>query len=119
MKKKTNEELQSRREFFKNAAKATLPILGALLVSSNSLIAKAINDDAGYCSHCNSNCTNGCRTGCHRGCGNNCYVNCEGYTHKYHPSGECATCKYNCAGCQGQCSGTCSGTCSRTSYTVA
>ena len=78
---------------------------------------KAINDDAGYCSHCNSNCTNGCRDGCHRGCGNNCYVNCEGYTHKYHPA--CPTCQHNCAGCQGQCNGTCRGTCSRTSYTVS
>ena len=118
-KKENQEELQSRRDFFKKAAKSALPILGMTLLVSNPIIAKTIDNSLTYCDHCNSNCTNGCRTGCHRGCGSSCYTNCEGYTRKYHPSGECATCKYYCAGCQGQCSGTCSGSCSRSSYTVS
>ena len=33
MKTKKNEELQSRREFFKKAAKGALPILGAILLA--------------------------------------------------------------------------------------
>lgn len=33
-KNKNNEELQSRREFFKKAAKSALPILGAVVLAS-------------------------------------------------------------------------------------
>ena len=33
-KKNSNEELQSRREFFKKAAKAALPVVGAVVLSS-------------------------------------------------------------------------------------
>ena len=40
-KKKRNEEIQSRREFFKNAAKGTLPILGAIILSNIPIAAKA------------------------------------------------------------------------------
>lgn len=118
-KKKRNEEIQSRREFFKNAAKGALPILGAILLSNVPIIAKAADESATYCNHCNSNCTNGCRTGCQRGCGSTCYQSCQGNTSKYHPSGDCTTCKYYCAGCSGQCSGTCSGSCNGSSYTVS
>lgn len=32
MKKQQNEELQSRREFFKKAAKGALPILGSIVI---------------------------------------------------------------------------------------
>ena len=117
--KEQNKEIQSRRDFFKMAAKSALPILGAVLLANAPTIVRASNKNSTYCEHCNSNCTNGCRTGCHHGCGNNCYLNCEGYTSKYHPSGDCATCKYNCASCKGQCNGTCSGSCSRSSYTVS
>ena len=41
MKKNKNEELQSRREFFKKAAKGALPILGAIILASNPVLAKA------------------------------------------------------------------------------
>ena len=115
---KKNEELQSRRDFFRNAAKAALPILGAVFLANNSMLAKAMEKSAEYCSHCNSNCTNGCRTACHRGCGNNCYVGCEGYTRSHGGYG-CETCRSACMGCQSQCSGTCSGSCMRSAYTVS
>ena len=118
-KMKKNEELQSRREFFKKAAKGALPILGAVLLANAPMISQAADVSSTYCNHCNSNCVNGCRTGCHRGCGSSCYTNCQGQTSKYHPSGDCATCKYYCAGCQGQCAGTCSGSCKGSSYTVS
>lgn len=40
MKKNRNEELQSRREFFKNAVKSVLPILGTIVLSSTTVLAK-------------------------------------------------------------------------------
>lgn len=118
MKNEEKNEIQSRREFFKNAAKAALPILGAVVLSKLPVMANSSEESSTYCSSCNSSCTNGCRNGCSRGCGNNCSVGCQGNTHKYHPSGDCATCKYYCAGCSGKCSGTCSGSCVGSSYTV-
>ena len=40
-KKNQKEEIQSRREFFKNAAKGVLPILGAMLLAGSPAIVKA------------------------------------------------------------------------------
>ena len=40
-KNKKNEELQSRREFFKQAAKGALPVLGAILLANTPSILKA------------------------------------------------------------------------------
>lgn len=110
--------LQNRREFFKKAAKGVLPILGAIVLSSIPFNASAVNKDSTYCEHCNSSCSNGCRRGCSQGCGSSCYTNCQGHTHKYHPSNDCETCRYYCAGCTGQCSGTCSGSCKGGAYKV-
>ena len=42
-KNKQNEELQSRREFFKKAAKSALPILGAVVLASAPGIATVIS----------------------------------------------------------------------------
>lgn len=41
VKKEKNEELQSRREFFKKAAKGALPILGAVVLASAPGLANA------------------------------------------------------------------------------
>ena len=117
MKKNEKEEIQSRREFFKNAAKAALPILGVALLASNPMVAKAADNLSTYCDHCNSNCTNGCKTGCQRSCGNTCAEHCEGYTRKLGPA-SCGWCDGLCAGCSGKCSGQCSGSCAGGSYTV-
>lgn len=38
---KKNEELHSRRQFFKRAAKATIPILGAILIANIPFVATA------------------------------------------------------------------------------
>ena len=40
-KKNRNEELQSRREFFKKAVKTAMPILGAVVLVNTPVIAKA------------------------------------------------------------------------------
>jgi len=77
-KKERNEEIQSRREFFKNAAKATLPILGAIVISNVPVIANA--SESGYCrygctavcstSACQGTCQGGCKFTCEHGCKN-------------------------------------------------
>lgn len=79
-----NEELQSRRSFFKNAAKAALPILGAIALAHMPAIAKASE-------------SNGQNNGCY-GCEGACW-SCTG------------TCNNICKGCSGGCSGTCLSSC--------
>jgi len=83
-KQNKNEELYSRRDFFKNAAKATLPIIGAVMLSANPAIAKTIE-------------ATGCDYTCKTSCQNDCY----------------GSCKYGCkTTCKGTCSGSCKNTCS-------
>ncbi len=118
MKQNKKEELQSRREFFKRAAKSALPILGAIALANMPVIAQAATSETGvYCAGCKNDCTNGCAGGCHRSCGSSCGYGCKGNSsHNY--SGSCDGCKYSCGGCKGMCSGTCVGSCSVTSYKV-
>ena len=54
-KRKKNEELQSRREFFKKAAKSALPILGAIVLAGAPLISKAEQPMG-----CNYGCSGAC-----------------------------------------------------------
>ena len=60
---KKNEELQSRREFFKKAAKGALPIIGAMVLAHTPFLAKAADDSP-----------MGCRGNCSYGCGGACSV---------------------------------------------
>ncbi|MDY2779478.1 MAG: Cys-Xaa-Xaa-Xaa repeat radical SAM target protein [Alloprevotella sp.] len=92
-KKEQKEELQSRREFFKKAAKTTLPILGAIALASNPLIAKAAEAAP---MECNWTCSGGCSGTCSSSCG----FGCSG------------SCKSGCGGCRGACTASCSGSCS-------
>lgn len=82
--KKQNEELQSRREFFKKAAKAALPVAGAVVLSSLPNIIQAAP------SGCTGTCYGMCVGSCD-GCKYTCY----------------GTCKNGCEGCRYTCSGTC------------
>lgn len=85
-KNKKNEELQSRREFFKKAAKGVLPILGAVVLGNMPLKVSASSSDS-----------TGCTT---------CYGGCYGCT------GSCAgRCTDACTNCSGTCQGTCRGMC--------
>lgn len=80
MRTNKNEELQSRREFFKVAAKAALPVIGAVVLSQVPVAAHATQSSycqAGYA------CTGGCSGNC---------------------KGEC---KYGCTSCSGGCQGSC------------
>lgn len=84
-KTKKNEELQSRREFFKNAAKGALPILGAVMLSNLPINAVAAEDPMGCSRYGCGVCTNGC-TGC---CKGSCETICTGGCKNYACKGVC------------------------------
>ena len=97
-KKKENEELLSRREFFKKAAKGVLPMLGAIALSSMPVVSQAAEKAPTSCAACNGTCSTGCDGGCLHGCGGGC-------------KGSCAsTCRGGCElSCYHGCSTSCSG----------
>lgn len=74
-----NNELKSRREFFKKAAQSALPIIGAVVLASNPVIAKAAELP-------NTSCTGTCHGQCHGSCRNTCLYTCRD------------TCKNTCKG---------------------
>ena len=100
--KKENNELQSRREFFKKAAKGALPILGAVILASSPIISKAVEKET---LDCNGSCYRSCYYGCDMTCMGTCKTTCQN------------TCEGTCKGsCLGGCTGSCSGGCSGSSY---
>lgn len=84
-KNERNEELQSRREFFKKAAKGALPILGAMVLANAPVIANAAETSSTTCAGCNNRCMNFCTTTCHGGCKTHCADNCH------------SSCKWGCS----------------------
>lgn len=103
---KKAEKLQSRREFFKKAAKGALPILGAIAMADVPALVKAAENPMGCGSYgdCNASCMISCRS-CSFGCSGNCDSSCKGGC-----QGSCYT------GCLQSCHGTCSGGCARSAY---
>lgn len=92
-KKSKNEELQSRRQFFKKAAKGALPILAAIALAGAPAIVKAATETP-----------MGCEYSCLTMCADNCSGKCEG------------SCTSACnRGCSAYCNGGCSTTCRWTS----
>ena len=90
---KKTEELQSRREFFKQAAKKALPIIGAIALANVPLLSHAaekVHTDCNY--GCSLSCSGGCKGTCRDTCSNAC-------------RNECLTgCLYTCrGGCEGGC----------------
>ena len=90
-KKSKNEELQSRRQFFKRAAKGALPILGAIALSQMPILSQA--HEAQNEMGCNWSCSGGCSGSCSSSCGYGCSGSCKG----------------GCGGCKGACRSSCSG----------
>ncbi|MBQ9440307.1 MAG: Cys-Xaa-Xaa-Xaa repeat radical SAM target protein [Paludibacteraceae bacterium] len=80
-KENKQEELQSRREFFKSAAKAALPVIGAVVLSALPIKAQA--SEMGCDWGCTGNCYGGCdgmcgSNACMGSCQNDCYTTCRG-----------------------------------------
>ena len=103
---KKDDEIQSRREFFKNAARKTLPILGALLVANNPLLANSLKvEESENPTGCEWDCSMGCKGGCGRSCSYNCSGSCSGTCSGACKASCCRSCSYNCSGsCSGYCS---------------
>lgn len=90
--KNKREEIQSRREFFKKAAKAALPVVGAAILSSVPFISAEAAPSGCY------------NYGCYGGCDGTC-------------SGGCMGCSGKCTGgCKGICGGDCYALCRSSSY---
>lgn len=70
-KNKKNEELQSRREFFKSAAKGVLPILALTALGSTIFTACEKEEDGKTCAACTNECS-GCGFGCQDDCSGSC-----------------------------------------------
>lgn len=101
MEKNNREELQSRRQFFKKAAKRTLPILGAIALANVSQFVQASNPLA--VNECT--CANNCQSGCGGGCCDHCSLSCS------------ESCKGACTGgCKGGCGTYCKGNCANGNY---
>lgn len=89
------EELQSRRDFFKKAVKGALPILGAIVLTGMPNVVKAAETPMGCGEYtCSAGCKNACK---------GCEYTCKGF------------CKNACKGCEYTCKGTCKNTCEGTS----
>ncbi len=98
-KPKKDEKLQSRREFFKKAAKSALPILSAIVLASTPTLLKAKDTPPQFCMFgCAGYCAGQCYATCMGGCYGNC-IGCVGY------------CKQGCIGCAVACNSNCSGSC--------
>lgn len=97
--KKHINSLQTRREFFKKAAKTVLPILGSIMLASAPTIVKAKESAPQWCRYgCAGFCAGQCYASCMGGCYGSC-VGCVGF------------CKVQCIGCTGSCQGTCINSC--------
>ena len=112
--KNKQEELQTRREFFKKAAKGVLPVLGAIALANVPLLSHAMEEgktltSCTNCSKaCGGSCSSGCSGGCRRSCKTSCTIGCNGKT-TANPCGNCTTACYS--GCYGGCRETCRASC--------
>lgn len=94
-KRKKEEELLNRREFFKKTAKRTLPILG--IVALTPLLTGCPDPDEPLtCYDCSNSCEDSCYT--------TCSTTCEGTSKSS-----------SCSGCSNSCSGSCASSCQNTS----
>ena len=102
-KDKRNEELQSRRGFFKKAARSTLPILGAIALVASPVISYAAKTPMGCeWKGCSGTCQGTCSGTCAITCVNSCPRQCGGCD---------GGCSGNCWGCTNSCLGSCYKTC--------
>ena len=80
---KKDEKLQSRREFFKKAAKGALPILGAVVLAGMPQLSKAAEAMGCTIDACTATCTGACKgtcRGCAHSCSGSCMSGCSGYS---------------------------------------
>ena len=79
-KKKQKKELQTRREFFKDAAKSALPMIAGILLTVMPQVTNAKKTVMGCEIGCYTGCSRGCKErcqGCQGGCNTHCAVSCD------------------------------------------
>lgn len=77
-----NEELKTRREFFKQAAKGAIPMLAIATLGPVALSSCGDDDDdkkqsSGCGNSCSGSCEDGCSNNCDSLCGGDCWSYCE------------------------------------------
>lgn len=90
MEKQNNEELQSRRQFFKKTAEKALPILGIALFGS-ALLTSCEKDEpssgggssSGCGNSCSGSCDDSCSGNCESDCAWGCSYDCRGHSRSY------------------------------------
>lgn len=83
MKKNVANDLQTRREFFKKAAKGALPILAFSMLGSTILSSCGDDDDEQKPSGCGTECSGGCKLECLGSCSGSCSGSCDSGCDKY------------------------------------
>lgn len=105
-------ELQSRREFFKKAAKGVLPMLGAFVAGPTVIMSTLISCGPDDCDGCEA----ACRDNCSDSCKGDCYTSCSSSS----AGGDCSDCSSSCSAsstnstcssCANDCSSSCKDTC--------
>lgn len=98
-----NEELTSRREFFKKAAKKALPIIAGVAFMHTPTISNAVETKTTSCPY---SCSNSCSGSCGGACSISCQNTCKGYCDGGCKGGCGGACSYSCQNtCKGYCSG--------------
>lgn len=77
-KRNSNEEILSRREFFKKAAKTALPIFGAIVAGSILSSCEPFEGTVS-CGDCTATCEGGCWGDCWNACTDLCLITCYIY----------------------------------------
>lgn len=77
-----NKEIQTRREFFKSAAKRSLPIMGAIVLSATPFRLSAVQSSTCTDKTCTNTCEGSCTKWCNGTCLTSCTDNCKGSSGK-------------------------------------
>lgn len=76
------DNIQSRRDFFRNVSKGVLPILGAVLLANIPIISNAADKVSMNCNYsctawCADNCSGKCKDTCTSACNRTCSTYCN------------------------------------------
>jgi len=121
-----HDELQSRREFFKKAAKGMLPMLGAIAFGP-MLITSCGPDDSDEFIGC-TDCTSVCSSNCSTTCTSTCKDDCRTSSSNSSDNGNCSDCASSCSAssasstcssCANDCSSSCKETCKTTCSNIS
>ena len=75
--KNKKDDLQSRRDFFKKAAKAALPIVGTIVLANMPSLMNAAEMAPMGCDYgCTNTCSGACKGTCRETCSTTCYDQC-------------------------------------------